>query len=200
MYEDAAKQLDVILELVKKCPDPLQERCLGILLQGYVDAEKAKQTGAGEKQPSRKATDYQVPPDTAVPAEVRPRMNSLAKRLAVEPAALEGLFYFTAEPFAYHPLNVPGDNVADKARNVALLVAARSFFATGTWSADWAEVKARCVDFNCYDVANHAASLRKAKGDLFKTVEVGKAIELSADGRAAAEKLLKSLAAPAPQS
>src|SRR2546425_5330707 len=58
MYEDAAKQLDVILELVKKCPDPLQERCLGILLQGYVDAEKAKQTGAGEKQPSRKATDY----------------------------------------------------------------------------------------------------------------------------------------------
>ena len=49
MYEDAAKQLDVILELVKKCPDPLQERCLGILLQGYVDAEKAKQTGAGER-------------------------------------------------------------------------------------------------------------------------------------------------------
>ena len=42
MYEDGAKQLEVILELVKKCPDALQEKCFTILLQGYVDSEQAR--------------------------------------------------------------------------------------------------------------------------------------------------------------
>ena len=40
MYEDGAKQLEVILELVNKCPESLREKCFAILLQGYVDAER----------------------------------------------------------------------------------------------------------------------------------------------------------------
>jgi len=92
MYEDAATQLDAILELVKKCPDPLQERCLAILLQGYVDAEKAKQLPAERRAPPKKADHEQTPLETTVPAEVRTRVTSLAKRLTIDPGLLEALF------------------------------------------------------------------------------------------------------------
>jgi len=80
-------------------------------------------------------------------------------------------------------------------RNVALLVAVRTYLATGAWTADWSEVKALCIDLNCYDAANHAAYLRKGEGKYFKSVAVGKAIELSGPGRTAAEQVLAGLIA-----
>ena len=51
------------------------------------------------------------------------------------------------------------------------------------------------VDLNCYDAANHAAYLRKGEGKYFKSVAVGKAIELSGPGRTAAEQVLAGLIA-----
>lgn len=190
MYEDASQQLDVILDLVKKCPESLQERCFGILLQGYVDSAQARaipgpSLGGPVPEPE--------PTEGSVPGEVRGRLRALAKRLAVEEGQLEELFDFTADPFVYHPIEAPGATNADKTRNVALLVAVRTYLASGNWTADWAEVKARCVDLNCYDGPNHASFLKRGRGSLFKSVEVGKAIELSGPGRTAAEQALKGL-------
>src|SRR5260370_19286730 len=194
MYEAAAKQLEVILELVRKCPEPLQEKCFRILLQGYVDAEQVR--GAATR--AQEMIPPSPEPSTAVgepPAEVGVRMAALAKRLSVEQEEVEELFDFTADPFVYNPMEAPGDNNADRTRNVALLVAVRTYLATGNWTADWAEVKARCIDLNCYDGPNHATFLKRGKGTLFKTVEVGKTIELSGPGRTAAEQVLAGLIA-----
>ena len=77
---------------------------------------------------------------------------------------------------------------------VALLAASRSYLATGSWIADWQEVKSLCVDQNCYDRANYVVNLKKGSGSWFKGVEPGKAVELSSGGVKEAEKLLKSLA------
>jgi hypothetical protein len=198
MYEDGAKQLGVILELVKKCPDALQEKCFTILLQGYVDSEQARIVAP--QAPVTSLQTVEAPPAASAvageaPPEVRGRLAALAKRLHVEEEELEELFDFTADPFVYNPLAAPGDTNADKTRNVALLVAVRTYLATGTWTADWSEVKALCIDLNCYDAANHAAHLRKGEGRLFKTVAAGKTIELSGPGRTAAEQVLAGLLA-----
>ena len=196
MYEDGAKQLEAILALVKQCPEPLQEKCFTILLQGYVDSEQSRVV----PQPSGTASlalsaDSPVPTATNLPPDVRNRIAALAKRLNVEPAQVEDQFDFTADPFVYHPMEAPGDNNADRTRNVTLLVAVRTYLATGSWSADWSEVKARCIDLNCYDGPNHATFLKRGKGTLFKTVEVGKTIELSGPGRTAAEQAFARLIA-----
>src|SRR2546430_2703275 len=120
MYEDAAKQLQVILELVKKCPKALQERCFAILLQGYVDAEQTRlptPSAPVGAEPSVSALERGGPP-----ADVQRRIGALASRLKVEEEHLVQLFDFTADPFAYHPLEAPGTTNTAENRNLALLV------------------------------------------------------------------------------
>jgi hypothetical protein len=193
MYEDGAKELEAILALVKQCPEPLQEKCFTILLEGYVNSEQGRvvtppaTTSAGPSPEPVSAT--------TLPQEVRVRIAALAKRLNVESSEIEDQFDFTADPFVYHPMEAPGANNADRTRNVTLLVAVRTWLATGSWTADWSEVKARCVDLNCYDGPNHATFLKRGKGTLFKAVEVGKTIELSGPGRTEAERAFADLIA-----
>src|SRR5437667_12780553 len=102
MYEDGAKQLEVILELVNKCPEPLQEKCFAILLQGYVDAERFHLVTPPASVPTP-ATTAPVPTqaESGVPLAVRGRFAALAKRLSVEEEQVEQLFDFTVDPFGY---------------------------------------------------------------------------------------------------
>ena len=95
MYEDGAKQLEVILELVKKCPEPLQEKCFTILLQGYVDAERfqlATPPAPGViSSPVARGEPASAQPESSVPPAVGSRFAALAKRLAVEQDQVEQL-------------------------------------------------------------------------------------------------------------
>lgn len=131
--------------------------------------------------------------ESQIPSAVLTRLKNTAKRLGVTLQNLESLFDFSVDPFALHAITLPGKKNSDKSRNVALLAASRSYLATGSWCADWQEVKSLCVDHSCYDAANHAVNLKKGANRLFKGVEPGKPIGLSSGGIKEAEKLLKNL-------
>lgn len=200
MYENSAEELERILKLTDSCPEPLRPKAFEILLQGYV------QTLVPPPVPASKGQDQKVtPPPKAVPAtdwtaavptEVLPRLKAMAARRNVAPERLAGLFDFSSDPFTFAPLNIPGDNNSERTRKVALVVAARTFLATGKWTGDWLEIKAMCTHQNSYDRPNFASTLKQAKGDLFRSVEVGTSVELSASGTEQAERLLAALAAP----
>lgn len=203
MYEDAAEELKRILALVETCPEPLRQAAFEILLKGYVQSlspapRQAPLTAA------RAATQGLSPPApaadqdwaAAIAAEVLPRFKAMAKRKGISADRLASLFDFSSDPFAFAPLHVPGTGKSDRAKKVALLVGGRSFLASGRWVADWAEIKAMCTHQNCYDQANFAATLSKEKGGLFKAVEVGTSVELSAAGTEQAESLIAEMANP----
>ena len=197
MYRNAEAALDRINEIVAKCPKDLQAKCFEVLLSGYVQIEvgslrpsQAPVTDPGGK-PKQQGT---LPPESPIPPSSLPRFKSTAKRLGVAIERLESLFDFNVDPFALHPVTLPGKNNAEKTRQVALLAALRSYLATGSWSADWPEVKSLCVDQNCYDRTNHAMNLKQGSGKLFKPVTSGKQILLSTDGIRKAEELVKGLA------
>jgi hypothetical protein len=196
MYENAEIELKRILELAELCPEPLRAKAFEILLQGYVATlsapphpESARARGPEVGKPATSSEWSRT-----VPPEVLPRMISMAKRRGVPPESLAALFDFTAEPYTYAPVNVTGESKKDRTRKVALLVAARSFLGTGRWLADWAEIKAMSTHQNCYDGANFAAALKEGMGGVFKSVDSGVSVELSANGTDAAEKLLAELA------
>ena len=193
MYEDAESAIDRILAVVNKCPANLQERCFEVLLRGYVET----QLGTGRREAtgsasSSKTTEHKTDVDTHIPASVAPRFKSTAKRIAVDAAALERLFDFSNDPFTLHAVSVPGKGKAEKAKNVSLLLAAKSYLASGSWSADWQEIKSYCVDQNCYDRPNHVPTIRKSIW--FKNVSPGKPLELTSEGVKEAEKLLAKVA------
>lgn len=202
MYKNGEAALDRILELVAKCPKELQEKCFEVLLTGYVQLEVGaiKPHSPPPSGPQQQQSPPQTPPaESAIPPTVLPRFKNTAKRLGVALERLEALFDFNVDPFGLHAITVPGKNNAEKTRNVALLAASRSYLATGSWVADWQEVKSLCVDQNCYDSANHAVNLKKGTGSWFKAVDPGNPVELSSGGIKEAEKLLKALSDKSPE-
>jgi hypothetical protein len=186
MFQDAEKQLDSILKLVAKCPERLQEKCFEILLQAYVSSKKPLAAAAPPPPPGGTGTS------ATVPATLLPRFKALAKRLSVDEKTLEGLFDFATEPFTFNAYQIPGESAGVKARNVVLVVAAKSYLATGTWAADWNEVKLECMNQTCYDQSNHVSYLKRGE-EYFKTVASSKPIELKAAGVKASEGILRSL-------
>jgi hypothetical protein len=192
MYEKAEEELKRVLALVELCPENLRADAFKILLEGYVKAlapaTPARPASLDPKPPPK--PDHPSPP---IPPDVLTRLGSMAKRKSLTNEQIASLFDFATDPFTFAPLNVPGDNTIERAKKIALLVAVRSFLATGKWLADWAEIKAMCAHQNAYDVANFAAGLKKAKGKQFKAVMVGSGVELSASGVEEAEDLVAEL-------
>lgn len=198
MYKNGESAIERILSLVGKCPKELQEKCFEVLLKGYVQIEVGPPAGAhGQEFQSsvNQENNTQKPPsETNIPPAILHRFKNAAKRIGIDLERLDALFDFSVDPFSLHAISVPGNNSGERTRNVALLAAARSYLASGSWAADRQEVKALCVDQNCYDQTNFSTILKRGEGTIFKNVETGKPIELSNEGVKEAEKLLKSLA------
>jgi hypothetical protein len=195
LYPDAEKYIDEILQIVEKCPESYKQKCFEVLLQGYVDYQLRMTIGEegvpGTEKAVRQVEDSAK--ETQIPTEILQRFKTFAKRLDVGLEKLERLFDFTTDPFIYQPFNPPGTNAAEKVRSIALILAAKSYLATGNWNADWKEVKSLCVDHNCYSANNHLTNLQKGKGNIFKNVELGGPIILAPDGIKQAEAIIKSL-------
>jgi hypothetical protein len=197
MFQDGEKQIERILQLTEKCPEPLKAKCFEILLKAYADTEsgagsappKHQSRVDGAHEPAKAASD-----GVSIPAQAAPRFKHMAKRLQVDLETLASLFDFTSDPFTFAPYAISGEGKADRTRNVALFVATKAYLSgTTTWAADWKEVRAECLNQGCYDSSNHAQFL-KAGAALFVSVDAGKNLELSGAGQTAAQEFLKRLA------
>ena len=195
LYPNAEKFLDEILKIVENCPEPYKQKCFEVLMQGYVTYQ-LKGGGEGEKKSPENTKQFAGSSsyETQIPPEILQRFKTFAKRLSIDLDKLERIFDFNVDPFVFQPFTPLGINAAEKARSIALILAAKSYLVTGNWEADWKEIKSLCVDHSCYDVNNHSANLQKGQGNVFKSVETGKHIILSPDGQKQAEAIIKSLA------
>lgn len=196
MYEDAESTLTQILALVAKCPEKLQERCFELLMQAYLESKvprAATPQGQPETQPGvTPPPAAPADPPASIPDALKSRFHATAGRLGVKVERLAGLFDFQLDPYNYHALVVPGDNKADRCRNVALLLCAKSYLTLGgDWSADWKEFRTVCLDQQCWDQAN--AGIYLSKTGNFKTASAGEGISLSSKGVSAAQELLSGL-------
>ncbi|SDO83407.1 hypothetical protein SAMN04488595_102448 [Ralstonia sp. 25mfcol4.1] len=198
MFADAEVQLEKILALVAKCPEKLQERCFEMLLSAYLASLStppgdalgvATSTAVGGASPVRTAVEANG--GDVIPEQLRTRFMATATRLKVPSERLAALFDFQLDPYNYHALDVPGSNKADKARNVALLLCAKSYLTMSTWIADWKEFRAVCLDHGCWDKANVG---RHLGGPMFKVAGAADGIALAPAGVSAAEGLLAKLA------
>jgi len=117
------------------------------------------------------------------------RRGTRAPMAAVEEYAPRGLGQVVGQQLL--ALNVPGENKADKMRNVGLLLCAKSYLTMSGWDADWKEFRAVCIDQNCWDRAN--SNTHMSKSGFFKTVSAADGMVLNSSGVEAAETLLSQL-------
>lgn len=201
MYENAKDEIQRILKLVEEVPESLREQAFEILLHGYVKSLTAPPVPIQQTPPGARVALPPIPPSAAdqtwradIPDEVLPRFDAMVARLKVAPESLADVFDFSTDPFTFAAIHVEGNTNKLRVLRVALLVAIRSYLATGRWSADWSEIKAMCTHQSCYDVNNFSSSLNSAEGDLFKKVNPGTSVQTNAKGQKEAESLLKRLA------
>jgi len=200
MFEDAEDDLKRIVALAEKCPTALQEKCFEILLTAYVNS---KTTPPPAPPPAGTQPPPPPPPPGSdsnltgmqVPEAIRVRFGTVAARLKVTQPQLASLFDFQNDPFTYHAVAVPGSGKPQTMRNVGLLVAAKTYLATGNWTADWKEFRAMCIDQGCWDKGNYPTYLNSKEG-YFRVASASEGITLSSDGIRAAETLLATLANP----
>lgn len=198
MFDDAKPELERILALVKLCPEKLQEKCFELLLGAYLNSlvpkvsQQAKHHeghGDGYKSPPPKLTE--TPSTHQVPEAIKARFNSLVQRTKANPQKAAELFDFTADPFTYHALQIPDGSKREKMRSIALMLAVKEWLTSASWSADWKEFRAQCLDQNCWDPNNVSNAMLQ---NLFKNASSAEGIALKADGTKAAETLFAKLA------
>lgn len=195
MLSEIENQIDRILAVVAKCPEKLQEQCFVILLEACITSQsntspsqtegREREVSSGAKRPAPSGEDV------ALPEALRSRFTAMATRIKAPVGRLVGLFDFHLDPYNYHALSVAGASKADKSRNVALLLCAKSYMLSlGDWTADWKEFRAVCLDHGCWDKANAGTYL---KGPLFKRGSASEGIASSPQGISAAEGLIAQL-------
>lgn len=198
MFKDAETAIKRIVGLVELCPEPYRGKAFEMLLNAYLSTEKpTKAQQQDEVQREDSGTEQKREDESwklGIPDEVLPRFKAMASRLKVSPEKLADLFDFTSEPFTFAAIHIDGASNRERTKKVALLVAARSFLATGKWLADWAEIKAMCTHQNCYDVSNFSKYLKASEGESFKKVDIGTNIQTSAKGQSEVEQLIAVLA------
>lgn len=193
MFDDAQPQLEKILALVNLCPEKLQEKCFEILLGAYVASKRQPNGPALTNDLSRiKGQGGSANSNTTdIPELIKARFTSLVGRAKVLQDRAVSIFDFNVDPFNYHALAVPGTSNSEKMRNVALLLALKSYLTTATWTADWQEFRAACIDHACWDQNN---SPKYMKHEWFKVASKSTGVTLSSAGTKAAESLFAKLA------
>jgi hypothetical protein len=178
-------EFDVILELVNKCPPPLQETALRTLLTHWLE-QNAQPASAGAA-PGAGST----PPATgALPVPVRTFMSANAIS-----AELLGQVYHPAGAGAQLMAStIPGAGKATKQVNLAMLLCVRQALETGTFTCALMQLREQCVHYDCYDSTNFSASLKNNK-NYFKPRSKGADLELAGPGLKKAAEIMKGIAA-----
>jgi hypothetical protein len=187
VFENAEPEIQRIVALTQGCPERFRDKCFELLLGAYITSVSAPPPPT----PSvRRQEDPAPPPNgttlTPVPEAIRARFLNLVKRLKVSESKAAELFDFTVDPFTYHALDLPGTSKAERTRNVALLLAMKSYLTSGVWSADWKEFRADCINHGCWDKGNAGTYMNH---EWFKSASGSDNITLSPTGIKAADGL-----------
>jgi hypothetical protein len=197
MYPDAEEKLTAILSLVGKCPEKLQDKCFGMLLEAYLASKVVSLPAAATPVLTPIAPPIgnhgAVSVTTGLPDSLKNRFVSQASRAGLSVGKLAALFDFHVDPYNYHAIAMPGDTKAHRIRNAGLLLCAKTYLVSlGGWTADWKEFRAVCIDQGCWDQAN--ASTHLGKSGYFKTMSATDGLELTSAGIEAAQTVLGQLA------
>lgn len=193
MFENAEPEIQRIVALTNACPERFQDKCFELLLAAYIASMAAPVAPPVPPpgHPNAATSSAGTFQSVQVPEAIRQRFFNMVKRLKLSEGSAAELFDFTADPFTYHALDLPGSSKAERTRNVALLLAMKSYLASGAWMADWKEFRAACIDHGCWDKGNANTYMNN---EWFKTASNSENITLSQVGIKAADSLFGRVA------
>jgi len=186
--EELKREIKEILELVKVCPQNLQEKCFEILLN---QALLKKVTGGGG-QPEPAMTHLS---SASIPDEIRKRIKAFGAKFELTEDAI--LKVFGVDELGNVNIEITDlktKKMAQQQRRLALLIGVRHQFMEGSFDVPTEELREMCVNYSAYDAPNFSSSLKKFKDDIFAGFKPSATNKLSARGTKEAAELTKELA------
>lgn len=188
MLDKLKADFDGILELVNKCPAPLQETAFKMILERWftantIQAAPAKPATAGGGGAGAGTGQ------TGVPDAVKPFLTAQG----ITTDILEKAFHPTGPGAQLQVADIEGAGKAAKLINLSILLCVRQALETGSFTCTLKELRELAVHYNCYDSPNFSKNL-KANKNYYKPREKGGDLELSGPGLKKAGDLIKAIA------
>ena len=179
MYQNLKNEIKEIIEIVKQCPETLQEKCFELLLENYLKSNeqpKHKKASSNISEAPVQITNESAPDskDEKLSSEeeivltdfhIKTRKYFEANGITIE--MINALYY--KEDGKLMPLyeSLNSNKMTDCQNRIALLTAFENSFSNGGEMVFNGEVvRQRCQDLKCYD-APHFADTFKRFSSLF---------------------------------
>ena len=178
MYQKLKKEIKEIIEIVKQCPDALQEKCFELLLENFISANKELDTDnvtdikvekIGDESECQIITEnIEKEEEFSCDEEISLKDFHIKVRKFLETNnigidIINSLYYKENERLMplYESLNTT--KMADSQIRLALLTAFENSFSNpnGDMTFNGEIVRQRCQDMKCYDTANFSSIFKK---------------------------------------
>jgi hypothetical protein len=187
MLEKLKADFDGILELVSKCPTPLQDTAFKMILERWFAANIAQ--AASAKAAGGGGAGDPLPAGTGVPDAIKPFLTANG----ITTAMLDKVFHPTGPGAQLLATEIEGVSKATKLVNLAILLCVRKALESGTFTCTLTELRQLAVYYHCYDSTNFSKILTGSKN--FKPRDKGADLDLSGPGLKKAGELIKTIAA-----
>ena len=178
MYQNLKSEIKEIIEIVKQCPDTLQEKCFELLLDNYLksnDQPKTKKATTKVDEPSVESTKAEETKvemiankeEEIVLTDFHIKTRKFLETNNITIGMINSLYY--KEDGKLMPLyeSLNSNKMTDCQNRIALLTAFENSFSNGGEMVFNGEaVRQRCQDLKCYD-APHFADTFKRFSSLF---------------------------------
>jgi hypothetical protein len=143
----------------------------------------------GDDPSALKLSSGQQHPDAS--AAIPPRAQSWAKQHGVTGEAIEQVFHVADGKAEVIAAELPGTNKKEKTYSAYVLTGIAALISTGVASFDDKSARALCESSGCYDLTNHAATIKNKGNEFTGTKEKG--WTLTAPGLKRGAEIVKSL-------
>lgn len=189
--EDFAKEIKEIVELVKMCPQNLQEKCFEILLSHVLSQKEGLHAPSGIKG---EAADKSSGDTQRIPPEVKKRLNAFSGQHKLSETEIYKVFSVDETGNVdIIVTDLRSKKVAQQQRRLALLIGVKHQLADGSFDVPKDELREACVTYGPYDAANFGANLKNMK-EIFAGFKPTATNRLSPLGKSHAAELIKELA------
>ncbi len=186
--EQLANEIKEIIELVKICPQNLQEKCFELLLNSILSQKEDSRSEPSASNPQVFATGL------TIPSEVKKRMDAFSGQYQLSDIDLCKIFSVDESGNVnIEVADLKSKKVAQQQRRLALLIGVKHQFAEGTFSVPKDELREECVTYGAYDAANFVQNLKNMK-EIFAGFNATATNKLSPLGRNQAATAIKELA------
>jgi hypothetical protein len=205
MYKKYKSEIKEIIEIVKECPESLQEKCFEILLNKLLEDEKPSQdqkiTPSNSENESEDINGDSSEGMTGSPEEYEISLFDLhvktQKFLQENDISIERmneLFYKENEEIEplYEDLNCT--QLSECQMRLALLTGLQNSLFTGDFKFDVENVRDRCKNYKCYDGPNYIANYRNNEKfwDNFSDYKEEE-VKISTDGKIELANIIKDI-------